>query len=184
MNPTESAPSSAMFMHWPAGLQALHAGVSNVGDLFHETPQYATVAIFHTLTSGPFAPQSPESDWNPGWGALISNHCPFDSRKPGDKGRINARQPTRPLTSPRQGGQKPVLPMIQLPIYRVKQRHLEVYVATVYRMDDFDFLMAAGATPRNRAWNTSSTRRCRQPGMPQKTLTASAGAIVHPAMSA
>ena len=53
----------------------------------------------------------------------------------------------RPLTSPRQGGQKPVLPMIQLPIYRVKQRHLEVYVATVYRMDDFDFLMAAGATP-------------------------------------
>ena len=53
----------------------------------------------------------------------------------------------RPLTSPRQSGQKPVLPMIQLPIYRVKQRHLEVYVATVYRMDDFDFLMAAGATP-------------------------------------
>ena len=53
----------------------------------------------------------------------------------------------RPLASPRQGGQKPVLPMVQLPIYRVKQRHLEVYLATVYRMDDFDFLMAAGATP-------------------------------------
>ena len=53
----------------------------------------------------------------------------------------------RPPMSPRQCGQKPVLPMVQLPIYRVRQRHLEAYLATVYRMDDFDFLMAAGATP-------------------------------------
>jgi hypothetical protein len=37
--------------------------------------------------------------------------------------------------------------MVQLPIYRVKQRHLEAYLAKVYRMDDFDFLVAAGATP-------------------------------------
>ena len=37
--------------------------------------------------------------------------------------------------------------MVQLPIYRVKQRHLEAYLAKVYRMDDFDFLLAAGATP-------------------------------------
>ena len=88
----------------------------------------------------------------------------------------------RPLTSPRQSGQKPVLPMIQLPIYRVKQRHLEVYVATVYRMDDFDFLMAAGATP-GMCVEYLVNPRCRQPGMPQKTLTASAGAI-GPAMSA
>ena len=51
------------------------------------------------------------------------------------------------LPLPRQNGQKPVLPMVQLPIYRVKQRHLEAYLAKVYRMDDFDFLLAAGATP-------------------------------------
>jgi hypothetical protein len=37
--------------------------------------------------------------------------------------------------------------MVQLPIYRVKQRHLEAYLAKVYRMEDFDFLLAAGATP-------------------------------------
>jgi hypothetical protein len=42
---------------------------------------------------------------------------------------------------------RPILPMIQLPIYRVKQRHLEAYLAKVYRMDGFDFLLAAGATP-------------------------------------
>ena len=37
--------------------------------------------------------------------------------------------------------------MIQLPIYRVKQRHLEAFLARVYRMDGFDFLLAAEATP-------------------------------------
>ena len=52
-----------------------------------------------------------------------------------------------PPSPPRQSSQKPVLPMIQLPIYRVKQRHLEAYLARVYRMDGFDFLLAAGATP-------------------------------------
>ena len=31
--------------------------------------------------------------------------------------------------------------MIHLPIYRVKQRHLEAYLAKVYRMDGFDFLL-------------------------------------------
>jgi len=43
--------------------------------------------------------------------------------------------------------QKPVLPVIHLPIYRVKQRHLEAYLTKVYRMDAFDFLLAAGVTP-------------------------------------
>ena len=37
--------------------------------------------------------------------------------------------------------------MVQLPIYRVKQRHLEAFLAMVYRMDGFDFLLAAGTTP-------------------------------------
>jgi len=53
----------------------------------------------------------------------------------------------RPPSLPRPSGEKPVLPMVQLPIYRVKQRHLEAYLAKVYRMEDFDFLLAAGATP-------------------------------------
>ncbi len=53
----------------------------------------------------------------------------------------------RPPSLPRQNGPKPVLPMIQLPIYRVKQRCLEAYLARVYRMDAFDFLLAAGVTP-------------------------------------
>ena len=52
-----------------------------------------------------------------------------------------------PASLPRQGSQKPVLPMVQLPIYRVKQRHLEAFLAMVYRMDGFDFLLAAGTTP-------------------------------------
>lgn len=40
---------------------------------------------------------------------------------------------------------KPALPMTQLPIFRVKYRDLEAYVARVYNMDGFDFLLAAGA---------------------------------------
>ena len=52
-----------------------------------------------------------------------------------------------PASLPRQGSQKPVLPMVQLPIYRVKRRHLETFLARVYRVDGFDFLLAAGATP-------------------------------------
>jgi len=53
----------------------------------------------------------------------------------------------RPSGPPRQNAPKPVLPMVQLPIYRVKQRHLEAFLARVYRMDGFDFLLAAGVTP-------------------------------------
>jgi hypothetical protein len=37
--------------------------------------------------------------------------------------------------------------MVHLPVYRVKQRHLEAYLARVYRMEKFDFLIASGATP-------------------------------------
>ena len=55
---------------------------------------------------------------------------------------------TRPaVATPRQGGPKPVMTMVHLPYYRVKQRHLEDYLAKVYRMGDFDFSMAAGITP-------------------------------------
>jgi len=46
-----------------------------------------------------------------------------------------------------QNGLKPTLPMVKLSVYRVKQRHLEAYLAKVYRMDDFDFVLATGATP-------------------------------------
>ncbi|MGD0038898.1 MAG: hypothetical protein ABSE84_00555 [Isosphaeraceae bacterium] len=56
-------------------------------------------------------------------------------------------RPRPPVTLPRQTGSRPALPMVQLPIYRVKQRHLEAYLAKVYRMEGFDFLLAAGATP-------------------------------------
>ena len=53
------------------------------------------------------------------------------------------RQPTpRPKTGP-----KPVLPMVHLPHYRVKQRHLEAYLARVYRMDGFNLCAATGTTP-------------------------------------
>jgi hypothetical protein len=44
-------------------------------------------------------------------------------------------------------GPKPVLPMVQLPIFRVHYRRLEDYLAKVYRMEDFDFLRATGAGP-------------------------------------
>lgn len=52
-----------------------------------------------------------------------------------------------PVNPPRPTGPKPVLPMVQLPIYRVKQQHLEAYLAQVYQMEDFDFRTASGATP-------------------------------------
>ena len=52
-----------------------------------------------------------------------------------------------PAPPPRHSGQKPALPMVQLPIYRVKQRHLEAYLSRVYRMDNFNFLLVAGTTP-------------------------------------
>ena len=66
MNPTVVGPFLGNVHALAGRVASLTApGVSNVGDSFHETSQYATVAIFHTLTSGPFAPQFSESDWNP-----------------------------------------------------------------------------------------------------------------------
>ncbi len=44
-------------------------------------------------------------------------------------------------------GPRPVLEMTQLPIFRVHYRRLEDYLAKVYRMEDFDFLLASGAAP-------------------------------------
>ena len=37
--------------------------------------------------------------------------------------------------------------MVQLPIFRVRYRRLEEYLAKVYRMEGFDFLLASGAAP-------------------------------------
>ena len=51
------------------------------------------------------------------------------------------------VTSPRQDGLKPTLPMIQLPIYRVRQHDLEAYLGQVYRLEHFDFHEATGITP-------------------------------------
>ena len=49
---------------------------------------------------------------------------------------------TAPAAAPR-----PVLEMVQLPIFRVHYRRLEEYLARVYRMEGFDFLLASGAAP-------------------------------------
>lgn len=38
---------------------------------------------------------------------------------------------------------KPTLEMTRLPVFRVKQKHLEAYIATIYRFE-FDFLIATG----------------------------------------
>ena len=51
-----------------------------------------------------------------------------------------------PATPPA-AGPRPVLEMVQLPIFRVHYRRLEEYLAKVYRMEDFDFLRATGAGP-------------------------------------
>ena len=37
--------------------------------------------------------------------------------------------------------------MVQLPIFRVHYRRLEEYLARVYRIEGFDFLLASGAAP-------------------------------------
>jgi len=42
---------------------------------------------------------------------------------------------------------RPILEMTQLPIFRVHYRRLEEYLAKVYRMEGFDFLLASGAVP-------------------------------------
>ena len=78
-------------------------------------------------------------------------------------------------TPPCQRDVKPALPMIQLPVYRVKQRHLEAYLASVYRMDSFDFLLAAGATP-GMCPEYLVTRCCHQQPAPGRRPTASAKA--------
>jgi hypothetical protein len=44
-------------------------------------------------------------------------------------------------------GPKPILEMVQLPIFRVHYRRLEEYLASVYQMEGFDFLLASGAAP-------------------------------------
>lgn len=41
---------------------------------------------------------------------------------------------------------KPTLPMIQLPIFRVRYYDLEAYLANVYKMDDVNFLLATATT--------------------------------------
>lgn len=48
--------------------------------------------------------------------------------------------------APRQK-QNPTLPMVQLPYYRVRRRHLEAFLARVYGMLGFDFVEAAGTAP-------------------------------------
>ncbi len=42
---------------------------------------------------------------------------------------------------------KPILEMVQLPVFRVHYRRLEEYLAKVYQMEGFDFLLASGAAP-------------------------------------
>jgi hypothetical protein len=43
--------------------------------------------------------------------------------------------------------QKPTLQVMHLPFYRVKMSHLEMFLAKVYHLDDFSFLIATGVTP-------------------------------------
>jgi hypothetical protein len=47
-------------------------------------------------------------------------------------------------TPPPAAGPKPRLPMVQLAIYRVRHSALEQYLSQVFRMEDFDFCLAAG----------------------------------------
>lgn len=56
---------------------------------------------------------------------------------------FHREQPAKtPTTGPR-----PVLEMVQLPIFRVHYRRLEEYLAAVYHMEGFDLLRATGAGP-------------------------------------
>lgn len=58
------------------------------------------------------------------------------------------RQRFRPAASPGMWeGPKPTLKMTESLICRVHHRRLEEFVATVYRMESFDFLFATGFTP-------------------------------------
>ena len=65
-------------------------------------------------------------------------------------------------------GPKPVLPMVQLPIFRVHYRRLEEYLAKVYRMEDFDFLRVTGAGPGLVPDTPSVRRSCRRSTPPAK----------------
>lgn len=56
------------------------------------------------------------------------------------------KRPQRPAVT-QQAGSKPTLQMVQLAIYRVRQRHLEAYFVKVFHLERFDFLWATGATP-------------------------------------
>ena len=73
--------------------------------------------------------------------------------------------PPRPTTAASERP-KPVLPMTQLPIYRVKQRHLEAYLAKVYRMDGSTSCGVRGH-PRN-VPGIPGRPACRQPGRQQE----------------
>jgi len=53
-----------------------------------------------------------------------------------------------PAKAPAAADPKPILPMVQLPIFRVHYRRLEEYLVKVYRKEGFDFLRATGAGPR------------------------------------
>lgn len=53
----------------------------------------------------------------------------------------------RPPAKTPAAGSKPKMEMVQLPIFRVHYRRLEEYLAAVYRIEGFDFLLASGAVP-------------------------------------
>jgi len=54
------------------------------------------------------------------------------------------RRTKTPTKATPPSGPKPKLPMARLPYYRVHYRALEQYIEQVYRVRDFDFLIAAG----------------------------------------
>ena len=72
-------------------------------------------------------------------------------------------------------GPKPVLPMVQLPIFRVHYRRLEEYLVKVYRMEGFDFLRATGAGPGlvpEYAVSPALRRRSTPPARPRRSAPA------------
>ena len=52
-----------------------------------------------------------------------------------------------PAKAPAAADPKPILPMVQLPIFRVHYHRPEEYLVKVYCMEGFDFLRATGAEP-------------------------------------
>lgn len=55
-------------------------------------------------------------------------------------------KPSTPRAAPFFKGEKPVLEMQQLPVFRLHHSKLLPYLKKVYRTDEFDFLIAAGVT--------------------------------------